>query len=285
MPGMQKPHCRPPQAAKASAYALALVGVDALERDDRPTGDLGQRLLARHDGLAVDQHGAAAALAGRRAAVLRRGDVELLAERGEQVGMVGPHGDLVAVEREPDRADGVLAGVQPVTSTWSSGLRGFDDAPLGRDPGVHLGPAVAVEVEQRALVLRAPVEVAAGGDQLVAGGEGLRHDLAGRGDDAALGQRRRRPPRRRPWPRRRPRCRSGRRRPASRARCGSPAGCPGSGRGRSGSACCSRTGSARRPAGPSPGSVSGQRRSLQIIIPTIPPKARHTPKPSSPGSK
>jgi hypothetical protein len=45
------------------------------------------------------------------------------------------------------------------------------------------------------------------------------------------------------------------------------------GRARSGSACCSRTGSARRPADPSPGRLSGHRRSLQIIIPTRPPNA------------
>ena len=37
------------------------------------------------------------------------------------------------------------------------------DAALGRDPRVDLGAAVAVEVEHRALVAGAPVEVAAGG--------------------------------------------------------------------------------------------------------------------------
>ena len=102
MPGMQKPHCSPPHAANASANAVALVGVDALERDDRLAGDLGQRLLAADDGLAVDEHGAAAALPRRRAAVLRRGDVELLAQRGQQVRVVVADGHRRAVELEVD---------------------------------------------------------------------------------------------------------------------------------------------------------------------------------------
>ena len=58
--------------------------------------------VAADDGLAVDEHGAAAALPRRRAAVLRRRDVELLAQRGEQVRVVGAHRHRRAVERELD---------------------------------------------------------------------------------------------------------------------------------------------------------------------------------------
>src|SRR3954469_1977216 len=62
------------------------------------------------------------------------------------------------------------------------------DAALCREVRVDLGPAVAVEVEQRAGVLLAPVEVAVGDDQLVllraSGGE----DFAGRGNDARVAQ-------------------------------------------------------------------------------------------------
>ena len=150
---------------------------------------------------------------------------------------------------------------------------------------VHLGAAVAVEVEHRALVAGAPVEVAAGRRpaRRRRSAPGRRSGRTGR--RSCSGPASRRPPRRRPWPRRRPTCRSGRRRPASRGRCGSPAARPGSGRGRSGSACCSRTGSARRPAAPSPGTTpasGGRCRSSSR-------RGRRTPatrrSPSGPGSK
>src|SRR5579875_1844407 len=62
------------------------------------------------------------------------------------------------------------------------------DAAPGGDEAVALGSAVAVEVENGPLVAGAPVEVAVGDHHLVAVGEGLGHDLARRGDDAALGQ-------------------------------------------------------------------------------------------------
>ena len=54
---------------------------------------------------------------------------------------------------------------------------------------VHLGPAVAIEVEQRVLVPLAPVEVAPSNDQLVVGGQRLGDDLSARGDDHRLRQR------------------------------------------------------------------------------------------------
>ena len=116
---------------------------------------------------------------------------------------------------------------------------------------VHLGSAVAIEVEQRVLVPLAPVEVAAGDRpaRRRRSAPGRRSGRWGRRSSTAPTSRR--PPRRHPWRRRPPTCRSGTRRSASRARCGIPAGCPGSDRARSGSACCSRRGSSRRPAAPS----------------------------------
>ena len=76
--------------------------VDAFQRGDGAPGDLLHRVGARDLHLAVDHHRAAAALALWRATVLRRGDVELLAERGEQVWMFGSHRDRGAVEDELD---------------------------------------------------------------------------------------------------------------------------------------------------------------------------------------
>ena len=80
---------QPAAGGEGVGERLALGLVDTLERDDRAAVDLVERLLARHDRLAVDQHRAAPALARRRAPVLGRGDVELLAERGQQVGVLG----------------------------------------------------------------------------------------------------------------------------------------------------------------------------------------------------
>ena len=79
---------------------LALGLVDALEGDDGLSLDLVHVALAGDDRLAVDEHGAAPALPRRRAAVLRRGDVELVAQCGEQVGVRPPNGDRRAVHRE-----------------------------------------------------------------------------------------------------------------------------------------------------------------------------------------
>ena len=100
MPGMQNPHCRPPHAANASAKRCRSSGVDALERDDGLAGDLLEPQVAADDGLAVDHHRAAPALARRRAAVLGRRDVELLAQRGEQVRVIAADRHRRAVERE-----------------------------------------------------------------------------------------------------------------------------------------------------------------------------------------
>ena len=66
---------------------------------------------------------------------------------------------------------------------------GQHDAALRRDAAVDLGAAVPVEVEQRVLVLRAPVEVAAGHDHFVVGGQRLGDDLAAGRDDHRLAQR------------------------------------------------------------------------------------------------
>ena len=97
---MQKPHCSAPVAANALAEPLTLLGRQPLERGDRGALDLRQREVAADDGLAVDQHRAAAALAGRRAAVLGRQDAELLPERGEQMGVLAGDRGLGAVQGE-----------------------------------------------------------------------------------------------------------------------------------------------------------------------------------------
>ena len=59
-------------------------GVEALDRGDRSAVDPGDRRDARDPRLAVDEHGAAPALALRRAAVLRRRDPEALAQHRQQ---------------------------------------------------------------------------------------------------------------------------------------------------------------------------------------------------------
>ena len=101
--GDAEPALQPTAGGERIGEALPLVGVDALERHDLLAGDLLQPEVAADDGLAVDHHRAAAALARRRAAVLGRRDVELLAQRGQQVGVVTPHGHRRAVERELGR--------------------------------------------------------------------------------------------------------------------------------------------------------------------------------------
>ena len=85
--GDAEPALQPAARGEGVGEGLALGLVDTFERDDRLPGDLVEVVLARHDGLAVDQHRAAPALTRRRAAVLGRGDVEFLAQRREQVRM------------------------------------------------------------------------------------------------------------------------------------------------------------------------------------------------------
>ena len=83
---------------------LALALVDALERDHAAPHRLLGGKRARHLGLPVDQHGAAAALTGRRAAVLGRGHSAPFADQLEQRSpVVDVRRFLRAVEREPNR--------------------------------------------------------------------------------------------------------------------------------------------------------------------------------------
>ena len=70
MPGVQKPHWLAPVAQNASAHRSRPIA-ETLERRDRPAGDTAGGSHARDPWLAVDQHGAAAALPLRAAAVLR----------------------------------------------------------------------------------------------------------------------------------------------------------------------------------------------------------------------
>ena len=87
---------------KGLGEAVSLCGVDALEGDDRLARHLVEREVAADDGLAVDEHGAAPALPRGRAAILRRRDVELVAQRRQQVRVVGGHRHRLAVHREVD---------------------------------------------------------------------------------------------------------------------------------------------------------------------------------------
>ena len=85
--------------------------VEAFERRHRATGGLLEAHLARDHGLAVEEHGAAPALARRRATVLRRRDVELLAQRGEEVRVRRRDLGRRPVELERDRPVGFAHGV------------------------------------------------------------------------------------------------------------------------------------------------------------------------------
>ncbi len=80
--------------------ATALILRHALQGDHVLPLGAAERHLARHDGLAVEQDGAAPALAARGAPVLGARDAELLAEGGQEVGMIVGDLDLGAVEHE-----------------------------------------------------------------------------------------------------------------------------------------------------------------------------------------
>jgi hypothetical protein len=74
--------------------------IETLERRDRTTCDLGEIGLATDDGLSVDENRATSALTARRAPVLRRSDVELFSECGEEVGVGASHGDGHTIDDE-----------------------------------------------------------------------------------------------------------------------------------------------------------------------------------------
>ena len=98
--GDAEPALQPAAGREGVGVAPALVGVDALQRDDVLAGHLVEPEVAAHDRLAVDEHRAAPALPRRRAAVLGRRDVELLAQRGQQVRVVVAHRHRRPVEGE-----------------------------------------------------------------------------------------------------------------------------------------------------------------------------------------
>ena len=79
---------------------FSVLGGEALERGDRAALGPLQRDLAADDGRAVEQDRAAAALAGGRAAVLGGEDVQLLAQRRQEMGMGPLDGDVLTVDRE-----------------------------------------------------------------------------------------------------------------------------------------------------------------------------------------
>jgi hypothetical protein len=107
--GRAEPALQCPGRDERVSDAVPVGGVEALDRGDRAPLDLRQRDLTADLRLPVDEHGAAPALTRRRAAVLGRHDVELLAQRGQQVGMVARHLDGAAVQRERGHAESRLA--------------------------------------------------------------------------------------------------------------------------------------------------------------------------------
>uniref|UniRef100_A0A6J7QCT4 Unannotated protein n=1 Tax=freshwater metagenome TaxID=449393 RepID=A0A6J7QCT4_9ZZZZ len=105
---------RDAEAALQSAARRERVGVclplglvDTLEREHRLANNLGERLLAGDDCLAVNMDGAATALAGRRAAILRGSDVQLVPEGRQQVWMIAAHLYGYTVDDKTDRLDHV----------------------------------------------------------------------------------------------------------------------------------------------------------------------------------
>ncbi len=101
-PGDAETALEPAGGREGLGVAPALGFLDAFERGHAAAFDLGQRGLARHLRLAVEQDRATAALAARRAAVLGRGHVELLAQCGQQVRVVGADRGRGPVEGEGD---------------------------------------------------------------------------------------------------------------------------------------------------------------------------------------
>ncbi len=115
---------------EGAGVAGPFVVAQAFEGGDLLGLGAGQRHLAGHDRLAIQQHGAAAALPARRAAVLGTRDTQLLPEGGEQVFVV-PDLDLLAVEPE----GGHDAPISSVSSLDMVTMR----PPLGGRPGIRPG--------------------------------------------------------------------------------------------------------------------------------------------------
>ncbi len=95
-----EPALEPTAGGERIGERLAFDLVDTFEGHDRRALDLVHVALAGHDGLAVDEHGAAPALSRRRASVLRRRDVEFLTQCSQQVRMRAPDGHGRAVHHE-----------------------------------------------------------------------------------------------------------------------------------------------------------------------------------------
>ena len=81
---------------ESAAFRLA----DAFQSHHIGIGDLLHRGLTGDAGFSVYEHGAAAALTCRRAAVFGRDDMQLFPQGCEQMGMVAMDCDLFAVESE-----------------------------------------------------------------------------------------------------------------------------------------------------------------------------------------
>ena len=101
MPGVQKPHCDAPWAAKHSAHSLG-VGQPGERRDLAPS-HAGDRRHAGDPRMAVDPDRAAPALALRAAAVLGGARAEAIAQDLEERRVVRLDLDVPAVEAEANQ--------------------------------------------------------------------------------------------------------------------------------------------------------------------------------------
>ena len=114
MPGVQNPHWLAPAAVNAAAQRSA--SVQALDGRDLAAGHPPGRGHAGHPGLTVHQHGAAAALALRAAAVLGRAHVEPVPQRLQQRAAVVRHLHRPPVQDEAERS-GHVADVTATPTT------------------------------------------------------------------------------------------------------------------------------------------------------------------------
>ena len=104
MPGVQNPHCEPPVATNARTSDSRSAGSSPSTVVTCRSATRAAGRDARHAWIAVDQHGAAPALALRRAAVLHRRQPEVLPQHGQQRGTRRHvHLDRLAVAREREQ--------------------------------------------------------------------------------------------------------------------------------------------------------------------------------------
>ena len=148
MPGRAEAALAGAGGAERLAPRRALGGIEAVERGDRPPPHPPGRRHARHPGLPVDEHGAAAALALGAAPVLQRADAQPLPQDVEQAVAVVGHLDVSAVDDEGHGRAGAGHAAEdkrprracpPVRRPDQAGVAHGVEAP---GPGAHEDPAV-----------------------------------------------------------------------------------------------------------------------------------------------